>query len=237
MARRFARDGSRVDAFAHLHPLVRRLDRIKALSAFSTVRPLDLSRPVTDPPVRVSHLTALTAESYVRVLHPIRVETDNDLSGLWSWATVAGRDVAADEPLSELVSEARPRLQAEGLRVEYQPGLLPGRQASALASILASDPAEVHYLYFWDGLGFDDPGPHVYEASPAILGWLYPRQDEVRITPTLWWGSSREWFVATHPDATSTYVGASSPTVQAVLEHPGLEAQPATPSSPVDVWR
>jgi hypothetical protein len=237
MARRFARGGSSADAFAHLHPLFRRLERVRALTAFSAVRPLDLSRPVDDPPLRVSHLTSLAAETYVRLLHPIRVETETGLGAEWTWASVAGRDASIDETLLHLLSEARPRLDASGLRIRCSPGVLPGRQASTLGAILSSDPTEVHFMYFWDGLGFDDPGPHVYDGSPALVGCLYPRRHEVRVTPTLWWGSSREWFVATHPDATSTYIGASSELVQALLEEPDLEAQPATSATPLDIWR
>lgn len=237
MARRFARGGSNAEAFAHLHPLVRRLERIRALTAFSAVRPLDLSRPVDDPPLRVSHLTSITAEAYVRVLHPIPVESDTGLGATWSWVGLAEREVAPGEPLGDVLSEARPRLDAIGLRVTSSPGSLPARQASALAEVLASDPTEVHFMYFWAGLGFDDTGPHVYDGSPALVGFLYPRQEDVRVTPTLWWGSSRTWFVATHPDATSSYIGAPSATVQDLLDHPGLEAQPATPGTPVDVWR
>ena len=238
MARQFARGGSNSDALAHLHPLFRRLERVRSLTAFSAVRPLDLSRPVDDPPLRVSHLTSLASEAYVRLLHPIRVETGTGLSAEWSWASVADRVVTPDEPLRHLLSGARPRLDPGGLRVGCEPGVLPGRQASTLARILSSDPTEVHYMYFWDGIsGFDDPGPHVYDGSPALVGCLYPQQDVFRVTPSLWWGSSREWFVATHPDATSTYIGAPQAIVQAVLGHKGLEAQPATASTPVDIWR
>jgi hypothetical protein len=237
MARRFAPGGSNADAFAHLHPLFRRLQRVRGVTAFSAVRPLDLSRPVDDPPLRVSHLTSLSSEAYVRLLHPIRVETGTGLGADRSWASVAEREVTPGEPLANVLSEARPRLEAAGLKVKCSPGVLPGRQASALAAILSSDPAEVHFMYFWDGLGFDDPGPHVYDGSPALLGCLYPRQDVVRVTPTLWWGSSRTWFVATHPDATSTYIGASPELARAVLEDRDLEAQPATQSTPVDIWR
>lgn len=237
MARRFAPGGSSADALAHLHPLFRRLERVRALTAFSAVRPLDLSRPVDDPPLRVSHLTSLSSEACVRLLHPIRVETGTGLSADWSWASIGEREVTSGEPLAHLLSEARPRLDAVGLSVKFSPGMLPARQACILAGILSTDPTEVHFMYFWDGLGFDDPGPHLYDGSPALVGCLYPRQDVVRVTPTLWWGSSREWFVATHPDATSTYIGASSELARAVLEDPDLEAQPATPSTPVDVWR
>jgi hypothetical protein len=237
MARRFAPGGSSADALAHLHPLFRRLERARSLTAFSAVRPLDLSRPVDDPPLRVSHLTSLTSEAYLRLLHPIRVVTDTGLSAEWSWARVAEREVTPGEALAHLLSEARPRLESAGLKVTCSPGVLPGRQASILAAILSSDPTEVHFMYFWDGLGFHDPGPHVYDGSPALVGCLYPRQDAVRVTPTLWWGSSREWFVATHPDATSTYIGGSSELVRAVLEDPDLEAQAATSSTPLDIWR
>ncbi len=45
--------------------------------------------------------------------------------------------------------------------------------------------------------------------------------------PNIWWPADRAWFVATDIDLDSTYIGASQECIDALLQHPTLEAVPA----------
>jgi hypothetical protein len=49
-------------------------------------------------------------------------------------------------------------------------------------------------------------------------------------SPNLWWPEDRAWCVATEIDLMTTYIGASHRCVQAIVEHPGLEAAAVAPS-------
>ena len=46
--------------------------------------------------------------------------------------------------------------------------------------------------------------------------------------PNVWWPADRAWFVATDVDLNSTYVGASQECISELLDHPSVEAVPAT---------
>ncbi len=47
-------------------------------------------------------------------------------------------------------------------------------------------------------------------------------------SPNVWWPEDRAWCVATDIDLCDTYVGGSLECVQAVLDHPDLEALPTS---------
>jgi hypothetical protein len=96
-----------------------------------------------------------------------------------------------------------------------------------------------------DTLGL--PGPDAWEALRAWprvdapgRGYLIARGPlEAALTapwvpwehwyqaPNLWWPEDRSWCVASEIDFSWTYVGGSKEFVQAVLDHPALEALPA----------
>jgi hypothetical protein len=49
-------------------------------------------------------------------------------------------------------------------------------------------------------------------------------------SPNLWWPDDRAWCVATEVDLVSTYIGGSRRCVQAIVDHPRLEATAVEPS-------
>jgi hypothetical protein len=49
-------------------------------------------------------------------------------------------------------------------------------------------------------------------------------------SPNLWWPDDRAWCVATEIDLMSTYLGGSRGCVQAIIEHPQVEAAAVEPS-------
>ena len=58
----------------------------------------------------------------------------------------------------------------------------------------------------------------------------YPDNQSLNI----WWPGDRAWCVATEIDLQSTYVGGSAACIEAVLDHPALEAFPVRPEDRVD---
>lgn len=61
---------------------------------------------------------------------------------------------------------------------------------------------------------------HVFAGSTAEATALSPWG----LSPNLWWPESREWFVNTDVDATSTYVGGPAEVLQRVVDDPDLGA-------------
>lgn len=54
-------------------------------------------------------------------------------------------------------------------------------------------------------------------------------------SPNVWWPEDRAWCVATDIDLYDTYVGGSVECVQAVLDHPDLEALPTSLDAKLDL--
>jgi hypothetical protein len=46
--------------------------------------------------------------------------------------------------------------------------------------------------------------------------------------PNLWWPDDQAWCVASEIDLPCTYVGGASELIEQILQHPALEALPAT---------
>lgn len=65
-------------------------------------------------------------------------------------------------------------------------------------------------------------------AADAFI--KYPDNQSLNI----WWPDDRTWCVATEIDLRSTYVGGSAPCIDAVLNHPVLEAFPVNPGDRID---
>jgi hypothetical protein len=63
-------------------------------------------------------------------------------------------------------------------------------------------------------------------ADVMAVGSTHPNGMFRPEPPTLIWPADRAWFVASDPDLDSTYVGGSTPMIDALLATPGLEAWP-----------
>ena len=53
-------------------------------------------------------------------------------------------------------------------------------------------------------------------------------------SPTVWWPADRAWCVGTEIDFTETLIGGSRACIEAVLNHPELEALPITLDARLD---
>ncbi|MGW2340830.1 hypothetical protein [Streptomyces sp. NPDC001661] len=141
-------------------------------------------------------------------------------------------------------------------------GTLPGPLAAPLAETLGRCTTTPLDCYFgvWEGCGYleedrssvDVTGaprlelPHrgyavfqgaltaVTALSLALVGELGEAADvDDALVPDLWWPADRSWFVHGDTDLTATWIACSAATAERLLSHPGLEAVPMDPASPV----
>jgi hypothetical protein len=229
-----------MDPFAHLAPALVRLGEPEAREWVNTVEPLDLYAVANEGPLRVRDLTAIRCEAYARVLHPVRVEIERERMGAdWFWSQLGGDSkLDPNVRLADLLATASLTLQNRGLRAEPLPGVLGHLPASTLARAIDKRGAgQDCSFYFWEGLGWLRGGaPYVYRANVLLVTGLYAFGSSGFAAPTLWAGRNQDWFVASHTDATSTYMGGSEGLVQDLLGTRVVEILPATLDSEVDTW-
>jgi hypothetical protein len=214
--------------------LSRRLQDEAARAALAVVRPLDLYHPLPDPPLKVRHLCGLTTETYVRVIHPIQVSSHGELQLRRLTQVARSHGLDADLPTAAVVSLVPQELRAEPLVGTLDPGTV-----REVAGILGGSGVETQaFFYYWEGLGaLPDGEPHVYEG--AVAGGSRATVQSPSPTfqsPTIWWARDTSWFVATHTDATSTYVGGPPALKDALLESDAFDAFEAGPDTRVDDW-
>jgi hypothetical protein len=197
-------------------------------------------------PGTVAALVPPLFEAYARVFHPAVRYPDDELSGLSSdepdeevtWAEVAAFNGRTAHPAMEWASITG---SWEYVQSEDQPGLwndspaqghLPVSVAAPLAAVLArhtTTPAECWFGVdsTWHGdarpaLDLDGVG-YVLARGPVELAAANFAPEPVEQSANIWWPADRAWFVATHVDLTTTYVGGSAACVADLLATDGLE--------------
>jgi hypothetical protein len=236
-----------IETFDDLAPLVTRLPVAEASKVLAVARPLSLDRALPDPPLRVRHLTAIQRPAYARLLHPLVVADGRGFSAPWRWSKLEVKAATADATLREVLDAASESLSSQGLTAHVELGRLDHRSTTGLASLIREEglPSASCYFYFWDGLGiFTDRDPHVYRGPVTAVGCFFRAASRHPQTwtpwgqfqsPTLWWGNDT-WFVATHLDATSTYVGGPQSLIDRIIGSDFLEALSVSENALVDDW-
>jgi hypothetical protein len=191
----------------------------------------------------VGSLLPVTFAAYARVLHPAsRGSWDDTVDVAWSDVAAAnGRVAHAAMEWVGITGDWRFEHQATQPGIWDAPpatGSLPLRIAARLAGVLArftTTPAEC-WFGIWEGYG-DTPvqartvplipmpqrnmallrGP-LQAAGTAFAGIGWPE------SASLWWPDDRSWCVATDIDLMSTYIGARTQCVEALLGDETLEA-------------
>jgi len=223
------------DPFGFLDPLIRRYPRAEAQELLAVIGPFDLSLAPREP-LRVADLTSIPCERFVRVMHALGIEGRDLLGGTWAWSQVFPGQIHPETDLHDVLRAVGDTLEARGIRIEPPVGRLAHHQASVIARGLRDvyGPSRCAF-YFWDGLGlFGSEGPHVYESAVDAVVCFLPSGSADFESPTIWW-SGREWWVATHPDSTSTYVGCGAIAAERLLAS-GLEAISVGATDRVDDW-
>jgi hypothetical protein len=235
------------ETFDDLAPLVTRLPVAEAGKVLDVAKPLNLYQAVPDPPLRVRHLTAIGTPAYARLLHPLLVANDRGLSARWRWTKLEVKPITADTTLREALHGASESLSSQNLTANVNVGRLDHFSTTVLASLIREEglAGPSCYFYFWDGLGiFTGQGPHLYQGPVSAVGCFFPAASRHPQTwspwglfqsPTLWWCRDL-WFVATHPDATSSYVGGPDSLVDRITDGGLLEALKVSENALVDDW-
>ncbi|MFZ3572512.1 hypothetical protein ACOKM5_36890 [Streptomyces sp. BH097] len=81
---------------------------------------------------------------------------------------------------------------------------------------------------------FHGPAGSVTALAMTVAGEIGEGADlDNALVPDLWWPADRSWFVHGDTDLTATWIACSAATAEQLLAHPGLEAVPMDPASPV----
>lgn len=185
---------------------------------------------------RVYDIVPQRFQAYARVFHPFEGRTTADgtrIRARWSGLV----DCSSETMDGDVRLES---IRAAGARRGFKPliGMLDRSTAVSLADVLkrhTKTPGAINLL-FWGGLDeFGKEQDVIYQAPIEIVGSLYPYGLQRHLPPTLWWDAAGDWFVATHPNSTSTYLGGCSPLVSELMDSKKIEAVEVKPQTFVDV--
>ena len=194
------------------------------------------------PPYDLTHFPA-GFDACARLLHPAKLLTESRDHLPVRWSEVAswnGYTVDALTQFHEITNVYRWNGMDLGSRPKE--GELPDAELKILAQLLQGFTLSpnLYYFGFWDGYGHAafDPGLrslpkfgisdrcyYLFSGNldPAPAGKAFHF-----MPPTYWWPADRAWCVYTDIDATDTFIGGSAACIEAVLNHPELEALPIT---------
>jgi hypothetical protein len=179
-------------------------------------------------------------DDYARVFHP----ADRDAGHPVTWRDIAianGRTVHPEMQFGNIAGTWSRRSPRPDLwSVDPRVGSAPIEIVRALASVLRPRTATPGRCWFavWEGFGdvmapsdiprLELPGRRYYltrgrvdDATRSFSGRDSPGPYR---PPNLWWPDDRSWFVSTEVDFCWTYVGGTTPSIDAVLADPALEA-------------
>lgn len=218
----------------------------------------------SDGAPRVASLIPDVFERYVRVLHPVYLNSSRgEEPERIRWAALAERNGKTVHSLMQFncidglpILGGRPGNRGP----ESRPGTLEENSFSDLVELLSQHTATGDSCWYclWDGFGTLQTGSSIalgvggmrrtndaellaesdYGEAPRVKtshreyilfsgdldagsGFLeFPMGQ----SPNIWWPDDRAWCVASSIDLQSTYVGGSAECIEAILDHPGLEA-------------
>ena len=186
--------------------------------------------------------------AYARVFHPAYLDENEEQPVRWSTvATWTGRTV---HPLMQFERIANLR-ENDGDIYKDPPwgtapvhGSIPEGECRTLIDVLRGFTSTPDRCYFglWDGYGYLAQG--LYKESSrvrapgrkyllfcgpleGVMSFLIGERPFWGDTPSIW-PADRAWCVATDIDLYDTYLGGSDECMKAILNHPILEALPAT---------
>ena len=195
--------------------------------------------------------------AYARVFHPAYL--GEILEQPVRWSTVAswtGRTVHPQMQFERIAG------LSEGPQDMYkdppwgrlpQHGSIPQDECQALTNVLREFTTTPEQCFFclWEGYGNIDTGLYKARARirapgrdyllfrgplDAAMSFLEERPNPFwGYSPNIWWPEDRSWCVATDIDLFDTYVGGSMECINAVLNHPDLEALPTSLEARVDL--
>jgi hypothetical protein len=192
--------------------------------------------------VKAGHIVPAGFEAYARLFHPAYRKPEERGHGKQvRWAEIAAWNGRAVHPemqfhriagLPESAMYSQPEWGTSPRR-----GSLPPDQGKVLARLLRGFTTSPNLCYYclWEGRGWIDDDfyqdkPRVNLSQPHLLfrgplvGAIFPGRPTG--APNFWWPADRAWCGATEIDFTETLIGGSAVCIEAVLNHPELEALP-----------
>lgn len=188
------------------------------------------------PPI-VASIVPSIYEAYVRIFHPITSPLTQTPVRWMDLATQHGLPLSSSVRFEDL--QGHGVRDASGHQIAPLVGTLAANQSESLILALGQPTSEVVFG-FWVGLsairdvwpappsrgdGGDVRECVFFEGPLKAVGalWLAP---DVYVSPTYWFPKGdRTWFVTSHPDYTSTYLGCTEDTQSlATAMHGSLEA-------------
>jgi hypothetical protein len=196
-------------------------------------------------PLTVASLVPPVFPAYARVLHPaVSYAGDDDVDVPWAavaafndraahrlmqWPAITGAwDYVAEDDQPELWNDS----PAEGH--------LPVGVAARVAAVLAEHTATPDDCWFGVWTDAADQATLLLGArgyrlvrGPIALATANFAPEPAEQGPNLWFPADRSWCVVTDIDLMSSYVGAGTAAVAALVHADGIEAWPAEPDDPV----
>ena len=195
--------------------------------------------------------------AYARVFHPAYLDDAEEQPVRWS--TVASWTGRTVHPLMQF-----PRVAglSEDINEIYrdppwgrcpQFGSIPDTECRTLVDILHRFTTTPNRCFFglWEGRGYIEDRLYPSDSRvkgcgrdyllfrgplDGVMAFLHRRAFPFwGDSPNVWWPEDRAWCVATDIDLFDTYVGGSLEGLQAVLDHPDLEALPTSLDARLDV--
>ena len=194
--------------------------------------------------------------AYARVFHPAYLDDSQEQPVRWSTvASWTGRTVHPQmqfERIANLSEDPGDIYQDPPWGSLPQHGSIPENECLTLVDVLRGFTSTPDQCYFclWEGYGNIDT--RLYKASArvkapgrsyllfrgpidAVMAFLVGKRTWWGDSPNIWWPGDRAWCVATDIDLVDTYVGGSEECIDAVLNHPDLEALPTTLDARLDI--
>lgn len=186
---------------------------------------------------RVYDIVPRRFQAYARIFHPLHDRTTADAIP----ARARLSDVLTGSPQGIDADGHPARVRATAAHGELEPliGVLDRPTAVNLADVLkrhTKTPGAVYFLFRAGLAAFGDQQRNViYQAPIDLVGSFYRCGRQTYLSPTLWWDAGGQWFVATHPDSSSTYLGGSRLLVRELSTTKRIEAVEVEPRAFVDV--
>jgi hypothetical protein len=167
---------------------------------------------------------------YVRILHAAQNAGDGSYDDV-TWGKIAAASGRELTPLSTSDDIWAPE-EVMGPKVTSPLAWLSERQCPALAAVLAehtSTPSQCAFLFHGSWATSNPSGPGVTtiqlpESAYAVVRGACSQTCSFEVGPSMWWPADRAWFAVTIIDMDYSLVGCSRAAMQAILDHPAIEA-------------
>lgn len=174
---------------------------------------------------------------YVRILHPAQNAGDGSYDDV-TWQEIAQASGRELTPLSTSDDIWAPE-EVTGLHVTSPLGWLSERQCAALAAILAGQtttPSECTFLFHgsWSSKPSGEGVTTIQlpESHYVVVRGACSQTCGFEVGPSMWWPADGAWFAVTIIDMDYSLVGCSRTAMQAIVDHPAIEARPVSRNDP-----